>query len=80
MSTCLQPEKTKYIFEGIGDMIGKILMSSVQYMQRIDQSDVNKMGRHIYTLQQSIASITMSREISLDQARRYFHLLTLSPE
>uniref|UniRef100_A0A8D8V530 Exocyst complex component Sec8 n=2 Tax=Cacopsylla melanoneura TaxID=428564 RepID=A0A8D8V530_9HEMI len=80
MSTCLQPEKTKYIFEGIGDMIGKILMSSVQFWTRIDQSDVNKMGRHIYTLQQSIASITMSREISLDQTRRYFHLLTLSPD
>ncbi|KAL1451872.1 hypothetical protein WDU94_006208 [Cyamophila willieti] len=80
MSTCLQPEKTKYIFEGIGDMVGKILMSSVQYWTRIDQSDVNKMGRHIYTLQQSVASITMSREISLDQTRRYFHLLTLSPD
>ncbi|XP_073999429.1 exocyst complex component secretory 8 [Rhodnius prolixus] len=80
LSSSLQTRKTKYIFEGLGQLIAKILMSTMQYMERIDESAVHKMCRNVFTLQQTLTNITMAREVALDHARTYFHLFFLKPE
>jgi exocyst complex component 4 len=70
----------QYIFEGLGHLIAKILISSAQYIDRIDERGIQKMCRNIFALQQTLTNITMAREIALDHARHYFELFYLPPE
>ncbi|PNF38735.1 Exocyst complex component 4 [Cryptotermes secundus] len=80
MNSSLQPRKLKYIVEGLGHLIAKILISSAQYIDRIDERGIQKMCRNIFALQQTLTNITMAREIALDHARHYFELFYLAPE
>ncbi|KAL1506092.1 hypothetical protein ABEB36_005520 [Hypothenemus hampei] len=80
MTSSLHPRKCKYIFEGLGHLIAKILISSAQYMQVIDNVGIQRMCRNIFALQQTLTNITMTRELALDHARHYFELFFLSPE
>ncbi|XP_049784437.1 exocyst complex component 4 isoform X1 [Schistocerca cancellata] len=80
MTSSLQPRKIKYIFEGLGHLIAKILISSAQYIRQIDEGGIRKMCRNIFALQQTLTNITMAREIALDHARHYFELFYLTPE
>lgn len=60
--------------------MAKILISSAQYLERIDDAGIQKMCRNIFALQQTLTNITMAREVALDHARHYFELFYLSPE
>ncbi|KAK6635581.1 hypothetical protein RUM44_000835 [Polyplax serrata] len=80
MVCSLQPRKTKYIFEGLGDLIAKILISSCQYMDRIDENGIQRMCRNMLTLQQTLTNITSSREVALDHAKQFFELFYKSPD
>ncbi|RZC35473.1 exocyst complex component 4 [Asbolus verrucosus] len=80
VTSSLHPRKCKYIFEGLGHLIAKILISSAQYLQTIDEAGIQRMCRNIFALQQTLTNITMTRELALDHARHYFELFFLSPE
>ncbi|KAJ8933686.1 hypothetical protein NQ318_008404, partial [Aromia moschata] len=80
MTSSLHPRKCKYIFEGLGHLIAKILISSAQYMNVIDEGGIQRMCRNIFALQQTLTNITMTREVALDHARHYFELFFLTPE
>ncbi|XP_019875133.2 exocyst complex component 4 [Aethina tumida] len=80
MTSSLHARKCKYIFEGLGHLIAKILISSVQYMQHINEGGIQRMIRNIFALQQTLTNITMTREVALDHARHYFELFCLTPE
>ncbi|CAG9772580.1 unnamed protein product [Ceutorhynchus assimilis] len=80
MTTSLHPRKCKYIFEGLGHLIAKILISSAQYMKVIDDVGIQRMCRNIFALQQTLTNITMTRELALDHARHYFELFFSTPE
>lgn len=70
----------QYVFEGLGHLIAKILMSSTQYLDTIDESVIHRMCRNIFTLQQTLTNITMAREVALDHANHFFQLFHLTPE
>ncbi|EEB18474.1 exocyst componenet sec8, putative [Pediculus humanus corporis] len=80
MVCSLQPRKTKYIFEGLGDLIAKILISSCQYMDKIEQNGIQRMCRNMLTLQQTLTNITSSREVALDHAKQFFELFYKTPD
>lgn len=80
VTSSLHPRKCKYIFEGLGHLIAKILISSAQYLKSIDEAGIQRMCRNIFALQQTLTNITMTREVALDHARHYFELFFLSPE
>ncbi|XP_017776973.1 PREDICTED: exocyst complex component 4 [Nicrophorus vespilloides] len=80
MTSSLHPRKCKYIFEGLGHLIAKILISSSQYMKNIDEGGIQRMCRNVFALQQTLTNITMTREVALDHARHYFELFFLTPE
>ncbi|XP_063222641.1 exocyst complex component 4 [Bacillus rossius redtenbacheri] len=80
MNSSLQVRKSKYIFEGLGHLIAKILITSAQFMDRIDEAGIQKMCRNVFALQQTLTNITMSREVALDYARHYYELFFLTPE
>ena len=65
----------QYIFEGLGPLIANILMSSVVHIRRINENGIKKMCRNIFSVQQQLTNITMTRELALDQARQYYEML-----
>lgn len=49
-------------------------------MESIDQSGVQRMCRNALALQQTLSSITASREVALDHARNFYEMLYMDPE
>ncbi|KAK8729890.1 hypothetical protein OTU49_008375 [Cherax quadricarinatus] len=80
LSNTLHPRKCKYIFEGLGPLIANILMTSVVHIRRINENGIKKMCRNIFSIQQQLTNITMTRELALDQARQYYEMLYNSPD
>ncbi|XP_046631029.1 exocyst complex component 4-like [Daphnia pulicaria] len=80
LSAFIQPRKHRYIFEGVSHLVSSIIMSSVQHIRRMNENGVKKMCRNIFSLQQTLTSITLAREPALDHARQYFELLCTTPE
>lgn len=80
LSHSLQPKKFKYIFETLGYLVASILISSVQFLKKINENGIKKMCRNILAIQQNLTNITMARETDLDRARQFYELLYLSPD
>lgn len=80
MGIALQPWKLRYIFEGLGHLISAILINSANTIQRINSNGVKKMCRNIFLIQQTLTSITKTREVALDYAKQYFELFYHTPE
>lgn len=49
-------------------------------MDSIDQMSVQRMCRNAMALQQTLSSITATREIALDNARNFYEMLYMDPE
>ena len=80
LSSSLQPEKYRYVFEGVGSFIAAILITGSKFIKRISAAGIKKMCRNIFTMQQQLTNITSSREASLDMARQYYEMLHLMPD
>jgi len=79
-NSALSPAKTRYLFEGLGFLIARIIISSTSCIKKINRNGVKKMCQNIFTIQQELAMITMKRESNLDVARQYFELLYSTPD
>ena len=80
LSSSLQAEKYRYVFEGVGSFIAAILISGAKYIKRISTPGIKKMCRNIFTMQQQLTNITSSRESNLDMARQYYEMQQLMPD
>ena len=80
LSSSLQSQKYRFVFEGLGHQLGSLLMEGCRHMTRISPAGVKKVCRNIFTLQQALTNITMNREPALDQARQYYELLYQRPD
>lgn len=49
-------------------------------MERIDEAGVQRMCHNAMALQQTLSSITASREVALDHARNFYEMLYMTPE
>ncbi|XP_012937750.1 exocyst complex component 4 isoform X3 [Aplysia californica] len=80
MAQSLQPKKFKYIFESLGYLVASILITSVQFLKKINENGIKKMCRNILAIQQNLTNITLTRESDLDRARHFYELLYLNPD
>ena len=80
LSSSLQSWKLRYIFEGVGHLVSTILINSATTIKKINENGVKKMCRNIFSLQQNLTSITMSREVALDYSRQFYELFYMNPE
>lgn len=80
LSATLHPRKTKYIFEGLAHLVARILIMASNSLDTINQIGVQKMCRNAIAMQQTLSTITASREVALDYARIFYELLYLDPE
>ncbi|XP_055693526.1 exocyst complex component 4 [Lutzomyia longipalpis] len=79
-SSTLHPRKVKYIFEGLAHLAARILIMASNSMESIDQVSVQRMCRNAQALQQTLSSITATREVALDHARNFYEMLYMKPE
>lgn len=49
-------------------------------LESIDQAGVQRMCRNAIALQQTLSSITATREVALDNARNFYEMLYMDPE
>lgn len=49
-------------------------------METVDQASVQRMCRNAIALQQTLSSITATREVALDNARNFYEMLYMDPE
>jgi len=80
LSSNLQTRKVKYVFEGLGHLVAAIFINSAHYMIKINDSGKKRMCKDVFSVQQCLSTITGTREIDLDAARRYFELLYKTPD
>ncbi|XP_063710115.1 exocyst complex component 4 [Culicoides brevitarsis] len=80
LSSTLHPRKTKYVFEGLAHLVARILIMASNSMERIDNAGVQKMVRNALAIQQTLSSITASREVALDHARNFYEMFYLDPD
>uniref|UniRef100_A0A182NRV9 Exocyst complex component Sec8 n=1 Tax=Anopheles dirus TaxID=7168 RepID=A0A182NRV9_9DIPT len=80
LSSTLHPRKTRYVFEGLAHLAARILIMAANSMEYIDHSGVQRMCRNALALQQTLSSITTSREVALDYARSFYEMFYLDPE
>ncbi|XP_055602690.1 exocyst complex component 4 isoform X2 [Uranotaenia lowii] len=80
LSSTLHPRKTKYVFEGLAHLASRILVMAANSMEAIDHPGVQRMCRNALALQQTLSSITASREVALDYARSFYEMFYLEPD
>lgn len=79
-TSALHPRKTRYIFEGLAHLGARILIQASNSMETIDEANIQRMCRNALALQQTLSSITATREVALDQARNFYELLCMNPD
>ncbi|XP_062562574.1 exocyst complex component 4 isoform X1 [Armigeres subalbatus] len=80
LSSTLHSRKTKYVFEGLAHLASRILIMAANSMEYIDTAGVQRMCRNALALQQTLSSITASREVALDYARSFYEMFYLDPD
>ena len=76
----LHPRKVKYIFEGLAHLTARILMMASNYVESVEQVNVQRMCRNAMSLQQTLSSITAIRETALDHTRMFYEMLYMDPQ
>lgn len=61
-------------------MIAAIFINSAQYIAKINDNGKKRMCKNIFSIQQCLSNITLTRETDLDRARKYFELLYQKPD
>ncbi|XP_058822636.1 exocyst complex component 4-like isoform X2 [Topomyia yanbarensis] len=80
LSLTLHPRKTKYVFEGLAHLASRILVMAANSLEYIDPAGVQRMCRNALALQQTLSSITASREVALDYARSFYEMFYSEPD
>lgn len=61
-------------------MAARILIMASNSLESIDQASVQRMCRNAVALQQTLSSITATREVALDNAKNFYEMLYMEPE
>ena len=70
----------QYIFDGLGELMAKIVINIARFVSTIDETTIQQMQRNIFTLQRVITNITYRRELALDYANDFYELLYLTED
>lgn len=61
-------------------MVARILIMASNSMESLDHNDIQRMCRNTIALQQTLSSITASREPALDHARNFYEMFYMEPD
>lgn len=72
LQNSLQPNKYKYVFSGLGQVISWLMIDAAKFIKnkKVNQTGVKRICRNIFSIQQKLTNITLTREGELDACRR----------
>ncbi|KZT02404.1 uncharacterized protein LAESUDRAFT_730147 [Laetiporus sulphureus 93-53] len=80
-SSTLPEVERRFIFEGLGHLLERLLISDARFIRSMNASGVKKMMRNILALQQNIKTISEDGHDALfERAKRYYSLFAMSPQ
>jgi exocyst complex component 4 len=75
LNSSLNEKKFLFLFQGLGFVLGTILIRSSQRFNRISELGVTKMCRNIFAIEQTLTQIQTVGNADLMRAHRYYELL-----
>ncbi|EED77762.1 predicted protein [Postia placenta Mad-698-R] len=80
-SSTLPVKERQFIFEGLGHLLERLLVSNARYIRAANAFGMKKMMRNMLALQQNIKTITNDgHDAQFERAKRYYSLFSLSPQ
>ncbi|PCH33923.1 hypothetical protein WOLCODRAFT_135391 [Wolfiporia cocos MD-104 SS10] len=80
-SATLPEHERRFIFEGLGRMLERLLISNARFIRAINAYGIKKMMRNMLALQHNIKTITQgSHNAEFERAKRYYSLFSMSPQ
>lgn len=80
MLNALSEKKIKYIFEGIGEVIAKGLVSQTKNIETVDETAIRKMVRDVTMLKYNLTAILGVSQVILEKTIHYYELLLCIPK
>jgi len=81
LQNSLQPNKYKYVFSGLGQVISWLMIDAAKFIKnkKVNQTGVKRICRNIFSIQQKLTNITLTREGELDACRQFYEMLYAQP-
>jgi len=80
-STTLAEHQRRFVFDGLGTLISRLLISSSSQIRFVNEKGAQKMLRNILALQQNLKTIQNGpKEGDLDAAKKYWGLFSQTPQ
>lgn len=75
LSNAISISKTRYIFEGLGEVMAKSLINQTRNIEFVDEIAIRKMIRDVTMLKYNIAAILGASQVTLEKTIHYYELL-----
>ncbi|CCL98507.1 uncharacterized protein FIBRA_00506 [Fibroporia radiculosa] len=80
-SSALPGKERRYMFEGLGLLLERLLISNARHIRTMNAFGIKKMTRNMLALQQNIKTITQdNQDADFERAKRYYSLFAISPQ
>ncbi|XP_050440367.1 exocyst complex component 4 [Adelges cooleyi] len=80
MLNAMSSRKTKYIFEGLGEVMAKGLVNQTRNIETVDEVIIRKMVRDVTMLKYNLAAMLGASQGVLEKTVRYYELLLCTPK
>lgn len=80
MLNAISNSKVQYIFEGLGEVMAKSLVTQTCNIETIDEIAIRKMIRHVTMLRYNITALLGASQATLEKTIHYFELLLCTPK
>lgn len=80
MLNAVSNSKTRYIFEGLSEVIAKSLVTQTRNIEIVDEIVIRKMIRDVSMLKYNIAAMLGASQVTLEKTVHYYELLLCTPK
>lgn len=80
MLNAISNSRTKYIFEGLGEVMAKSLVNQTRNIETVDEVAIRKIIRDITMLKYNMAAMLGASQVTLEKTVHYYELLLCSPK
>jgi exocyst complex component 4 len=74
ISNLLNPKEVSFIYEGVGELMARMMISGAKHMRRLTVLGVEVMMRHITAVQHTLCLVLLKHQPAFDHARQYYQL------
>lgn len=80
MLNAISNSRTQYIFEGLGEVMAKSLVTQTRNIETVDEVAIRKIIRDITMLKYNMAAMLGASQVTLEKTVHYYELLLSTPK